>query len=59
MVIIKTLIFTILVPGAVTVGIPYFLLSSEFGGYSYAIGTFRLIGVLPIVLGIVFYLWCA
>ncbi len=59
MVLIKTLIFTILVPGTVSVGIPYLLLSSGLGRYSYEIGAFRLVGFLPIVLGTGFYLWCA
>ena len=59
MVIIKTLIFTILVPGAITVWMPYRLLSSGLSRYSYEIGTFRLVGTFPIALGIVTYLWCA
>ncbi len=59
MVMIKTLIFTILVPGSVTVGIPYLLLSSGWGRYSYEIGSFRLVGILPIALGTMAYLWCA
>jgi protein-S-isoprenylcysteine O-methyltransferase Ste14 len=53
---IKTLIFTVLVPGTVTVYVPYRLLSrrAEFiwSGYS-------LLGVLPIAVGAGFYLWCA
>ncbi len=58
-IIVKTLIFTILVPGSVTVWVPYLLLSSRLGVYSYESGSFRLIGILPIALGSVFYLWCA
>ena len=58
-VIVKTLIFTILVPGSITVGMPYLLLSSRLAVYSYEIGSFRRAGILPIALGTVFYLWCA
>jgi len=58
-IVVKTLIFTILVPGSVTVWVPYLLLSSRLGVYSYESGRFRLSGILPIALGSVFYLWCA
>lgn len=58
-VIAKTLIFTILVPGSITVWMPYLLLSSRLAVYSHEIGSFRRAGILPIALGTVFYLWCA
>lgn len=58
-VIAKTLIFTILVPGSITVGMPYLLLSSRLAVYSHEIGSLRRAGILPIALGTVFYLWCA
>ena len=58
-VIVKTLIFTVFVPGSVTVGGPYLLLSSDVELLSYEIGDFRLIGIFPIALGTVFYIWCA
>lgn len=54
--VVKTLIFTIIVPGSVTVVIPYLLLSSAAEFYLRGV---RLIGLLPITLGAVFYLWCA
>ena len=53
--VIKTLIFTILVPGTITVVIPYRLLGP---GAKIASG-FGLLGVLPIALGVMAYLWCA
>ncbi len=57
--IFKTLIFTILVPGMATVGVPYFLLSSDFQ-YSlsvpHALGT---LGAVLVVTGVGIYLWCA
>ena len=59
MVILRTLIFTILVPGFVTVGGPYLLLSPSIGAFPYEIGAFRLIGVVSIAIGFAFYLWCA
>ena len=59
MTIIKTLIFTIVVPGSITIAIPYFLLSSRLRRYSLEIGAPRFLGIVLIALGAVFYLWCA
>ncbi|HLW60359.1 MAG TPA: isoprenylcysteine carboxylmethyltransferase family protein [bacterium] len=53
--VLKTLVFTILVPGTVTVVIPRYLLAV---GAEAAI-PFGLIGALPIALGAACYLWCA
>jgi protein-S-isoprenylcysteine O-methyltransferase Ste14 len=54
--IFKTLLFTVLVPGAVTVLIPYYLLPAgtraEFSGW-------RFLGPPLIVLGAAGYFWCA
>src|SRR2546425_10716108 len=58
MVIIKTLIFIILVPGSVTVGIPCLLLSSGWGRYAYESGSLRLVGIVPIALGAFTYFRC-
>lgn len=55
---LRTLIFTILVPGSLTVYIPYLLLSSGLELLPYKIGALRLSGVLPIIVGVIFYLWC-
>lgn len=55
MVIVKALIFTIVVPGSVTVWIPYLLLSSNGELFAYKIGDFRLIGIFPVALGATFY----
>ncbi len=55
-VVLETLAFTILVPGTVTVAIPYYLLSPTA---SLSFRGPRLIGVFPIALGAVLYLWCA
>jgi hypothetical protein len=53
--VIKTLIFTVLVPGTVTVVIPYPLLGSG----PKTISHFGLIGASAIALGLAVYLWCA
>ena len=57
-VIFGTVIFTILVPGSVTVLVPYLLLASGLGCF-YDIGGFRFIGIVLIILGAAFYLWTA
>jgi protein-S-isoprenylcysteine O-methyltransferase Ste14 len=56
---IKTLIFTILVPGTVAVLIPYRLVSSPAARGSMALGGLRVIGVVLIAAGALIYLWCA
>jgi len=52
---IKTFIFTILVPGTVTVVIPYRLL----GAGSRISGGLGLFGIVPIAVGAAVYFWCA
>jgi protein-S-isoprenylcysteine O-methyltransferase Ste14 len=59
MILVRTLIFTLLVPGTVTVGVPYLLLSSGSGSSAGEVGALRLIGLIPIAIGIAIYLWCA
>jgi protein-S-isoprenylcysteine O-methyltransferase Ste14 len=56
---LKTLIFTLVVPGTVTILIPYWLLSSRSASPPMQIGPLRYLGVLPILLGTSIYLWCA
>src|SRR5690242_4121030 len=58
MVALKTLIFSILVPGTVAGVIPWWLLqgSSDLG---LIIPSIWLIGLLPLLLGIGLYFWCA
>ncbi len=58
MVLIKTIIFTFLVPGTVTILIPYWLLSST-SAPPVPLGVFRYFGVLPILIGAAIYFWCA
>jgi len=59
MVALKTLLFTILVPGTVTVLVPYLLLSWGVQIFSFEVGPIRILGLPPILLGAVTYLWCA
>jgi protein-S-isoprenylcysteine O-methyltransferase Ste14 len=59
MTLVKSLIFTILVPGAVTILVPRWLLSSYGGAEHFHVGVFRFVGVVPILLGASIYLWCA
>jgi protein-S-isoprenylcysteine O-methyltransferase Ste14 len=58
MVLIKTIIFSLLVPGTVTLLIPYWLLSSS-AQPPIRLGVFRYLGVLPILIGAAIYFWCA
>lgn len=54
--IFKTLIFTILVPGTVTILIPRWLLSAQTMLPSYGL---RYLALIPISIGAAIYLWCA
>jgi len=58
MVWLKTLIFTIIVPGAVMALIPYLLLSSAPPSFA-QIGTFQLFGLIPMAIGAAIYFKCA
>jgi protein-S-isoprenylcysteine O-methyltransferase Ste14 len=56
---LKTIIFTVIVPGTVSILIPYWLLSSRSAPPPANFGSLRFLGVLPILLGASIYLWCA
>ena len=56
---LKTLIFTFLVPGTVTVLAPYWILSSRSSPPTIQTGPIRYAGLLPILLGASIYFWCA
>ncbi|MGH9936199.1 MAG: methyltransferase family protein [Blastocatellia bacterium] len=58
MVWLKTSIFTIIVPGAVTALIPYLLLSRNPSSFAH-IGPFQLFGLIPMTIGAAIYFWCA
>lgn len=54
---IKTAIFTVLVPGTVGAYIPYRMLARAERAWD--LGVFRYLGLIPIALGATVYLWCA
>jgi protein-S-isoprenylcysteine O-methyltransferase Ste14 len=54
-----TIIFSILVPGTWGVLVPYLLIASNFELFAIEIGRLRFLGLIPIIVGIAFYLWCA
>lgn len=58
MVALKTLIFTILVPGTVAGIVPWLLLQSS-GEATMPSSSIWLIGLLPFLVGVILYLWCA
>ena len=58
MVVLKTLIFTILVPGTVAFVVPWLLLQQS-GGLVFMFLSLWLAGFLPLLLGVGLYLWCA
>ncbi len=59
MVLLKTIIFTFLVPGTVTILVPYWLLFSRSAPPPMQLGIFRYFGALPILIGAAIYFWCA
>jgi hypothetical protein len=58
MVALKTLVFSILVPGTVTVIIPWLLLGGT-GGLVFPVPSLWIVGLLPLLLGVGLYVWCA
>ncbi len=56
---LKTLIWSVFVPGSVTVLVPYLLLSSGIELFPVTLSSFRYAGIIPISLGALLYLWCA
>ena len=59
MIAIKTLIFTVVVPGTIAVLIPQWLLSPAGARGSLALGISRYLGLLLILAGVLIYLRCA
>lgn len=56
---LKTLIFTVIMPGTVTVYIPYWLLSSPSAPLPLPLGLWRYLGLLPMLFGAAIYFRCA
>jgi protein-S-isoprenylcysteine O-methyltransferase Ste14 len=59
MVALKTLLFTIVVPGTVTILIPGLLLGWGSAPAAFDIGPLRWLGLVPLLVGAGFYLRCA
>lgn len=58
-ILLKTILFTVLVPGTVTVAIPYWLVSRFQPRLPFEVGLLPLLGVVLIPVGAGSYLWCA
>lgn len=59
MILLRTLIFTVFIPGTVTVLVPYLLLTSRNAPPPVPLGPLRYAGAIPVLLGASFYFWCA
>ena len=59
MVLIKTIIFSSLVPGTVAILVPYWLLTSPSIQPPMELGRIRYFGALPVLIGVGIYFWCA
>ena len=57
--VLKTLIFSVLVPGTVAIWIPYRILSSAGSRGTISIGGFRYFGLVVMTIGALIYFWCA
>jgi protein-S-isoprenylcysteine O-methyltransferase Ste14 len=55
----KTLLFTVLVPGTVTIYVPRRILFSRAGNDALPIGPLRYLGAALLAAGAAVYLWCA
>ena len=56
---IKTLIWSIFVPGTITVLVPYWLLSTGSTSFPVGLSAVRLIGLLVLAFAFMIYVWCA
>jgi len=56
---LKTLLWSVFVPGTLTTLVPYLLLSSRLELFPMTLSSFRFTGLIPIVLGALLYLRCA
>ena len=56
---LKTLLWSVFVPGTLTILVPYLLLSSELELFPLRLSVFRFAGLVPIASGALLYLWCA
>jgi protein-S-isoprenylcysteine O-methyltransferase Ste14 len=59
MTLLKTLLFTVLVPGTVIIYVPFWLLTSHGGAVHLEATSLWILGIIPFLLGVCLYLWCA
>ncbi len=59
MIALKTLLFTVVVPGSVTILVPYLILTSGDGTPAPGATPLRWLGLPPLALGVAIYAWCA
>ncbi|HVF50005.1 MAG TPA: isoprenylcysteine carboxylmethyltransferase family protein [Pyrinomonadaceae bacterium] len=56
---LKTILWSVFVPGTLTTLVPYLLLASRFELFPLELSVFRFAGLIPIACGAALYLWCA
>ena len=56
---LKTLLWSVFVPGTLTTLVPYLILRLSAEGFSFNLSVFRYVGIIPILLGALIYFWCA
>jgi protein-S-isoprenylcysteine O-methyltransferase Ste14 len=56
---LKTLLFTVIAPGTVTVLMPSLILSSKWNNTTPFLDAFRFFGLAPLLIGAGIYFWCA
>jgi protein-S-isoprenylcysteine O-methyltransferase Ste14 len=56
---LKTLLWSVFVPGTLTTLVSYFILRSSSKGFSFNLSGFHYVGIIPILFGALLYLWCA
>ena len=56
---VKTLLWSVFVPGTLTTLVPYLILRSSAEGFSLNLSVFRYVGIIPILSGALIYFWCA
>lgn len=59
MLLFQTLLFTALVPGTVLVLVPQRLMANNFDPWPFDLGGLHWLGLAPLVLGVVAFLWCS
>ena len=56
---LKTALFTVVAPGTVAYFLPHWLVLSGHPARAWGLGPWRYLGLVPVVIGVPVYLWCA